>query len=311
MNDLHSGSGSRGHDSSRSYIPVPPQSPNGYAGAFFPGSHSLTIQGGVFSSSVTNHIYPSRPECSEIADFRRLPFGDIDLQREIFCDENGIVFRWRRARSQARRVYSAKIFGSDSDMTVMFYEGDDALHVSILLVDVLYLWGPLVSLRIFMRISMTPTSIPGVDPQEGYLFVCPVEDLNIGTASVGWPLHDHSPWFWSLDTTGGNRLSAEDAALVGFPGIELSSQAWLASWDATIYEGLGDFHRAKGFNPDSQDVARELGYSLYHPDPTVFEEMWLCNGHDDDAIKSFLSSSIILDFLKPDDGIHHRPPLSS
>ncbi|KAJ7620070.1 hypothetical protein FB45DRAFT_929398 [Roridomyces roridus] len=512
MNDLHAST----HSSSGS----PGKSPNGYAGAFFPGSHRLTIQGGVFSSSVANHIYPStsRPECSENADFRRLPFGDIDLQREIICcNESGIVSRSRRPRSHARRMYFAQVFGSHSDMTVMFYEGDDTPHEwqeyltrhsrirhpnllqifgiatcsesravvahgdllpyaefldlaslspiltvyvysrwatefqnateylfsrrldnpdrtlwirastsqlcvelicseiaepVLVLIDARYpqfklhapnaeavaisslgldqyhqicrwmfpqwticsisaesyaslgsavygavLYAPMgfqlansVKIASLMEVEfhpaawecneargeimengwtrfaadeivhgatlrcrisprncpmhwlaqgnyifaalgisadfyedfaivasvwfeMTPAfSGAGVDAQEGYLFLCPVEDFNIGAHSVWWPLPDHSPWFWSLDPAGGNRLSAEDAALLGFPGIELSSQAWLASWDATVYEGLGEFHRAKGFDPDSQDVARELGYLLYHPEMTVIEE---------------------------------------
>jgi hypothetical protein len=35
------------------------------------------------------------------------------------------------------------------------------------------------------------------------------------------------------------------------------------SWDASIYTGLRQFHRAKGFDPDSQDVARHLGKPIY------------------------------------------------
>jgi hypothetical protein len=35
------------------------------------------------------------------------------------------------------------------------------------------------------------------------------------------------------------------------------------SWDETVYTGLCAFHKGKGFDPDSQDVARHLGYPLY------------------------------------------------
>jgi hypothetical protein len=34
-------------------------------------------------------------------------------------------------------------------------------------------------------------------------------------------------------------------------------------WDASFYAGLRQFHQAKGFDPNSQDVARHLGHSLY------------------------------------------------
>jgi hypothetical protein len=35
------------------------------------------------------------------------------------------------------------------------------------------------------------------------------------------------------------------------------------SWDADVYAALRQFHRAKGFDPDSQDVAQHLGYPLF------------------------------------------------
>ncbi|KAJ7111773.1 hypothetical protein C8R44DRAFT_882828 [Mycena epipterygia] len=34
-------------------------------------------------------------------------------------------------------------------------------------------------------------------------------------------------------------------------------------WDASVYAGLRQFHRAKGFDPESQDVARLLGHPLF------------------------------------------------
>ncbi|KAF8214496.1 hypothetical protein K438DRAFT_1749605 [Mycena galopus ATCC 62051] len=41
------------------------------------------------------------------------------------------------------------------------------------------------------------------------------------------------------------------------------------SWDKTVYAGLRQFHQAKGFrvDPDSQEVARYLGESLYQLSP--------------------------------------------
>ncbi|KAF7353337.1 hypothetical protein MSAN_01521900 [Mycena sanguinolenta] len=35
------------------------------------------------------------------------------------------------------------------------------------------------------------------------------------------------------------------------------------SWDNSVYEGLRRFHQGKGFDPDSQDLARHLGYPLF------------------------------------------------
>jgi hypothetical protein len=55
----------------------------------------------------------------------------------------------------------------------------------------------------------------------------------------------------------------EDATALGFPTISLSTKIWGKYWDAIVYAGLRQFHRAKGFDPDSQDVARDLGHGLY------------------------------------------------
>jgi hypothetical protein len=55
----------------------------------------------------------------------------------------------------------------------------------------------------------------------------------------------------------------EDAADLGFPAIRLSTETWGRSWDDSVYAGLRQFHEAKGFDPDSPDVARYLGRQLY------------------------------------------------
>jgi hypothetical protein len=55
----------------------------------------------------------------------------------------------------------------------------------------------------------------------------------------------------------------EDATALGFPSLSLSTKIWGFSWDESVYAGLRQFHEAKGFDPDSQDVARHLGQPLY------------------------------------------------
>ncbi|KAJ7602277.1 hypothetical protein B0H17DRAFT_1122512, partial [Mycena rosella] len=52
------------------------------------------------------------------------------------------------------------------------------------------------------------------------------------------------------------------------------------SWENSVYNGIRQFHQAKGFDPDSLDVARELGYPLMkilkEPDGPFahVEEIW-------------------------------------
>ncbi|KAJ7340597.1 hypothetical protein DFH08DRAFT_811810 [Mycena albidolilacea] len=109
---------------------------------------------------------------------------------------------------------------------------------------------------IFVEIMVSPT-IP--DPPEGYLFLCPPEQFYIGSSSK-WP---ECPAYWSLHPSGIERLSWEDAARLGFPRIGILEYAQGHSWDSSVYEGLRQFHQAKGFDPDSQELALHLGQPLY------------------------------------------------
>ncbi|KAJ7679342.1 hypothetical protein DFH06DRAFT_1465460 [Mycena polygramma] len=94
----------------------------------------------------------------------------------------------------------------------------------------------------------------------GYLFLCPTENFQTAPLSFQWP---DCPFYWSLDPSGTERLSMEEAAHLGFPTAHLSMQIEASSWDTGVYAGLRQFHRAKGFDPETQDVAQHLGQPLY------------------------------------------------
>ena len=79
----------------------------------------------------------------------------------------------------------------------------------------------------------------------------------------GFCISSESPAYWYTDPSGTKRLSAEEATDLRFPTIEFTMNVYGHSWDESVYAGLRTFHRAKGFDPDSQDVARHLGYPLY------------------------------------------------
>ncbi|KAK7029960.1 hypothetical protein R3P38DRAFT_3513775 [Favolaschia claudopus] len=96
----------------------------------------------------------------------------------------------------------------------------------------------------------------------GFLFLCPPESFQIGPISFKCP---EDLGYWSLDPSGMSWLSAEQAAELGFPAVRVR---WAVasdgfSWYNFVYAGLGQFHQGKGFNPDSQDLARHLGHPLY------------------------------------------------
>ncbi|KAJ7767235.1 hypothetical protein B0H16DRAFT_353883 [Mycena metata] len=105
---------------------------------------------------------------------------------------------------------------------------------------------------------MIPTIKEGAPP--GYLFLCPQKAFETGPFLYKLP---DCPAYWSLDPLGVECLSAEDATSLGFPAIQLSVVLEGHSWDDSVYVGLRQFHQAKGFDPESQDIARHLGNPLY------------------------------------------------
>ncbi|KAJ6518054.1 hypothetical protein C8R47DRAFT_4012 [Mycena vitilis] len=115
-------------------------------------------------------------------------------------------------------------------------------------------YGRVEGLDFWVEISVTTEST-----RAGYLFLCPPRDFQIGPFSYRWPA---CAAYWTLDPTGIERLSAEEATRLGFPAIALQTEIKLGCRDASVYAGLRKFHEAKGFDPDSQDVARHLGYPL-------------------------------------------------
>ncbi|KAJ7497807.1 hypothetical protein B0H11DRAFT_2384570, partial [Mycena galericulata] len=101
---------------------------------------------------------------------------------------------------------------------------------------------------------------PTQTPPNGYLFVCPTKDLRTGPTSVQWP---YCPAYWSLDPSGSECLSTDEATHLGFPSIDLETRVRTNSYGASVYAGLHKFHEGKGFDPDSQDVARHLEEPLF------------------------------------------------
>ncbi|KAJ6566584.1 hypothetical protein B0H19DRAFT_899844, partial [Mycena capillaripes] len=69
--------------------------------------------------------------------------------------------------------------------------------------------------------------------------------------------------YWSLDSNGVDVLDTEQAKELGFPALKVTMTVLGNSWDDSVYAGLRRFHQCKGFDPDSPDVARHLGYPLF------------------------------------------------
>ncbi|KAJ6540643.1 hypothetical protein B0H19DRAFT_332802 [Mycena capillaripes] len=99
-------------------------------------------------------------------------------------------------------------------------------------------------------------------PSTGFLYLPPHTDLLSDSGTEFG--HPECPCYWSLELSGTKRLTTEEATELGFPVVKSRLEAEGSCWDASIYKAIREFHQAKGFDADSQDVARHLEYPLFH-----------------------------------------------
>ncbi|KAJ7627500.1 hypothetical protein B0H17DRAFT_1024308 [Mycena rosella] len=118
--------------------------------------------------------------------------------------------------------------------------------------------SPVILKRVWYHLTFSgPTD--GLPP--GYLFLCPLKYLHSDAHTCFW--HPDFAAYWSLDPAGLARLSTEEATDLGFPSFKFAVTAHVYSWDSSVYDGLRQFHEAKGFDPYSQDITRHMGCQLY------------------------------------------------
>ncbi|KAF8214535.1 hypothetical protein K438DRAFT_881395 [Mycena galopus ATCC 62051] len=94
-----------------------------------------------------------------------------------------------------------------------------------------------------------------------YLFLCPLAEFE--TDIPGCFAIPDCIAYWSINPSGAERLSAEEARTLGLPDIESWMEVGVRYWDSSVYDGICQFQEAKGFDPYSPDVAIELGYPLF------------------------------------------------
>ncbi|KAF7365710.1 hypothetical protein MVEN_00444700 [Mycena venus] len=90
-------------------------------------------------------------------------------------------------------------------------------------------------------------------------------------------IRSNSPSYWSLDPLGAQRLRPDEATQLGLPYLQWTIEVEGYFWDASVYAGIRQFHQAKGFDPEGQDVARSLGELLYQ----ISAEMHPADEHSD------------------------------
>ncbi|KAF7368637.1 hypothetical protein MVEN_00187900 [Mycena venus] len=97
-------------------------------------------------------------------------------------------------------------------------------------------------------------------PPPGYIFLCPQAHFQTGDGRFWKPAN---PAYWAFDELGAEPLDTDQAEALGFPSITFHMGVVGNHWPSSAYEGVREFHRRKGFDPESQDVAKHLGYSLW------------------------------------------------
>ncbi|KAK7063348.1 hypothetical protein R3P38DRAFT_2818264 [Favolaschia claudopus] len=70
--------------------------------------------------------------------------------------------------------------------------------------------------------------------------------------------------YWSFDPSGNNRLSPNEALNLGLPQASLEIFVDQVFVDEALFKDLHTFHTMKGFNAESQEIAKHLGLPLYY-----------------------------------------------
>ncbi|KAJ7613610.1 hypothetical protein DFH06DRAFT_144167 [Mycena polygramma] len=89
-------------------------------------------------------------------------------------------------------------------------------------------------------------------------------------------------FYWAVDPDGVRKLNASSVERLRLPRLICRTVTLGDSWTAAHYQALREVHKAKGFDPDSPDVAISLGYPLLTPnDPSRLEE---CGDNDTQCV---------------------------
>lgn len=62
------------------------------------------------------------------------------------------------------------------------------------------------------------------------------------------------------------------ATRFGFPAISWSRRVRIRFWDDGVYAAVRKFHEEKGFDPDSQDLVRQMRYPLFRISDELYNE---------------------------------------
>ncbi|KAJ7724765.1 hypothetical protein B0H16DRAFT_1736513 [Mycena metata] len=114
----------------------------------------------------------------------------------------------------------------------------------------------------FVGFTLWGTSMTDAPTDQVYLFLFPPKVNFVAGQFTATNLEDSKKYYWSLDPAGLDRLTHEVAEDFGLPTLQFSVEVYWRRWDRSDPDIIREFHAAKGFDPDSQDVAIAMGYPL-------------------------------------------------
>ncbi|KAF8145162.1 hypothetical protein K438DRAFT_1992101 [Mycena galopus ATCC 62051] len=110
--------------------------------------------------------------------------------------------------------------------------------------------------------TLRGTFMADTPAKDVYLFLLPVSlDTSDGHLAAHLPAENET-YYWSFDRDGSEKLPPDSIEELGLPHVTFQAYAYGRRWDRKVYDTIANFHRTKGFDPYSEDVAIKLGYPL-------------------------------------------------
>ncbi|KAF7340340.1 Reverse transcriptase-RNase H-integrase [Mycena venus] len=110
--------------------------------------------------------------------------------------------------------------------------------------------------------TLQGTFMTNAPQHQVYLFLFPPQVELVDGQFIIMNPNDSEKYYWSFDPTGLEQLTHEMAEDIGLltPQFFVRVIGWKG--DESTLDMIREFHAAKGFDPDSQDVAIAMGYPL-------------------------------------------------
>ncbi|KAF7353296.1 hypothetical protein MSAN_01517600 [Mycena sanguinolenta] len=173
---------------------------------WFQVSTELPVGLGVFRRD------PHRGTCVRITEPLVLPDGDRHWHNYEGAPGEVLTTSWIRYDSRCALQLESHLLFSSYEIPTAWLAQANSIFAELQEFEHVEEYVCVEEVRFTLRIT-ADRDIP-----DGYLFVCPFQDFRTGTephATVyQWPA---CPAYWSLDPSGADRLSTEDAKILGFP----------------------------------------------------------------------------------------------